>query len=104
MSDDMVCLTVRKIQTWRQDLTALMQNTCHALEPISNLEALRPKLCPQRGHVGFVCWMQWVPMLEPSAWWWDLRTRPTGGEALRDLLRQMLLALQTLQEANVTHR
>ena len=43
-------------------------------------------------------------LLQPSAWWWQLR-RGLGGEArLRDLIRQSLLALRALHAANVTHR
>ena len=41
---------------------------------------------------------------EPSAWWWALRTEPGGDALLRDLLRQTLLALHTLQSRNITHR
>ncbi|KAK9917046.1 hypothetical protein WJX75_000279 [Coccomyxa subellipsoidea] len=43
-------------------------------------------------------------LLEPSKWWWAMRTEPHGEAMLRDILRQTLLALEILHTANVTHR
>jgi hypothetical protein len=43
-------------------------------------------------------------LLEPSAWWWQLRRGPGGEGRLRGLIRQSLLALRALHAANVTHR
>ncbi len=49
-------------------------------------------------------WKGGPKLLEPSKWWWAMRTEPHGESMLRDILRQTLLALETLHAANVTHR
>ena len=51
-----------------------------------------------------VCGKGGPKLLEPSKWWWAMRTEPHGETMLRDILRQCLLALETLHAANVTHR
>lgn len=43
-------------------------------------------------------------LMQPSDWWWAMRTEPEGEELLKDILRQTLLALQALHAANITHR
>ncbi len=65
-------------------------------------------ICAIFVHLGVMSelpvWTGGPNLLEPSTWWWAMRTESHGEAMLRDILRQILLALETLHAANVTHR
>ena len=42
--------------------------------------------------------------MRASPWWLQMRRSPGGHSVIRSLLEQLLLALQVLQSANITHR
>ncbi|MQL80086.1 hypothetical protein Taro_012511 [Colocasia esculenta] len=45
-----------------------------------------------------------VQVLHPSAWWHWLRTTEAGQREMRNLIRQLLLALKSCHERDITHR
>lgn len=45
-----------------------------------------------------------LSVMEPSSWWLALRRSREGNEVLRQLVKQMLMAVETVHAANATHR
>ncbi|XP_052185941.1 uncharacterized protein LOC127797256 isoform X2 [Diospyros lotus] len=45
-----------------------------------------------------------VQMLRPSKWWHWLKTTETGQEEMRNLIWQLLMALKSCHDRNITHR
>ncbi|XP_027935639.1 uncharacterized protein LOC114190798 isoform X2 [Vigna unguiculata] len=45
-----------------------------------------------------------VQILRPSKWWHWLKTTEEGQEEMRNLIRQLLLALKSCHDRNITHR
>ncbi|KAK1266282.1 putative inactive protein kinase [Acorus gramineus] len=45
-----------------------------------------------------------VQVLHPSAWWYWLRTTDAGKEEMRSLIWQLLMALKSCHDRNITHR
>ncbi|KAJ4968954.1 hypothetical protein NE237_015655 [Protea cynaroides] len=48
--------------------------------------------------------MKNVQVLHPSMWWHWLRTTETGKEEMRSLIWQLLMALKSCHDRNITHR
>ncbi|KAK4848290.1 hypothetical protein QYF36_011360 [Acer negundo] len=45
-----------------------------------------------------------VQVLRPSKWWHWLKTTEAGEEEMRNLIRQLLMALKSCHDRNITHR
>ncbi|KAL1825969.1 hypothetical protein DCAR_0314168 [Daucus carota subsp. sativus] len=45
-----------------------------------------------------------VQLLHPSEWWHWLKTTEAGQEEMRNLIRQLLMALKSCHDRNITHR
>ncbi|GAV87925.1 Pkinase domain-containing protein/PP2C domain-containing protein [Cephalotus follicularis] len=45
-----------------------------------------------------------IQVLQPSKWWHWLKTTDAGKEEMRNLIRQLLMALKSCHDRNITHR